>query len=56
MVMNTDKFLLVFIIRKFKEDDKITEEQYGHLYLVAENVHRVYCIKITGRPTSSDFG
>ena len=38
---NTKK--LVSIIRKLKEDDKITEEQYKYLYPTAENVPRMYC-------------
>ena len=31
------------IIRKLKEDDKITEEQYKYLYPTAESVPRMYC-------------
>ena len=34
---------LVSIIRKLKEDGKITEEQYKHLYPTAESVPRMYC-------------
>ena len=34
---------LVSIIRKLKEDDKITEEQYKYLYPTAKNVPRMYC-------------
>ena len=41
--MQKYKRKLVSILRKFKEDDKITEEQYNYLYPTAENIPRMYC-------------
>ena len=37
------KTKLVSIIKKLKEEDKITDEQYKYLYPTAENVPRMYC-------------
>ena len=39
-----------YIIRKLKEDDKITEEQYKYLYPTAENVPRMYCTPKIHKP------
>ena len=41
---------LVSIIRKLKEDDKITEEQYKCLCPTAENVSRMYCTPKIHKP------
>ena len=37
------KRMLVSIIKKLKEENKITDEQYTYLYPTAENVPRMYC-------------
>ena len=44
---------LVSIIRKFKEDVKITEEQYKFLYPTTENVPRVYYTPNIHKPDNS---
>ena len=41
---------LVSIIKKLKEEDKITDEQYKYLYPTAENVPRMYCTPKIHKP------
>ena len=38
------------IIKKLKEEDKITDEQYKYLYPTAENVPRMYCTRKIHKP------
>ena len=38
------------IIKKLKEEDKITDEQYKYLYPTAENVPRMYCTPKIHKP------
>ena len=41
---------LVSIIKKLKEEDKITDEQYKYLYPTEENVPRMYCTPKIHKP------
>ena len=41
---------LVSIIKKLKEEDKITDEQYKYLSPTAENVPRMYCTPTIHKP------
>ena len=43
---------LVSIIKKLKEEDKITDEQYKYLYPTAENVPRMYCTPKIHKPVN----
>ena len=40
----------MYIIKKLKEEDKITNEQYKYLYPTTENVPRMYCTPKNHKP------